>query len=190
MNLGTALSILDGLDYFNLVKKVIIQMGNIKKLIIASALSMMAAGCYAGSIVPNTNTAVSADISFSDPGQLQAQLAPVSGLMAGSHKDGDTIAILSASGSNKQYVVTGDYSKPETVGSNSDVWTVIGKSGNTIKVTFGGIACTTKGSLVDGASHKWWIYDMTDRVAVKLSGAQTVKADTYPVTLNVAAYQA
>ncbi|EDM5682679.1 Saf-pilin pilus formation protein SafA, partial [Salmonella enterica] len=27
-------------------------MGNIKKLIIASALSMMAAGCYAGSIVP------------------------------------------------------------------------------------------------------------------------------------------
>ncbi|EFQ9182507.1 pilus assembly protein, partial [Salmonella enterica] len=34
----------------------IIQMGNIKKLIIASALSMMAAGCYAGSIVPNTNT--------------------------------------------------------------------------------------------------------------------------------------
>ncbi|EDU1234424.1 Saf-pilin pilus formation protein SafA, partial [Salmonella enterica subsp. enterica serovar Anatum] len=26
-------------------------MGNIKKLIIASALSMMAAGCYAGSIV-------------------------------------------------------------------------------------------------------------------------------------------
>ncbi|PXP02663.1 Saf-pilin pilus formation protein SafA, partial [Salmonella enterica] len=67
----------------------------------------MAAGCYAGSLVPNTSTGVSADVSFSNPGQLQAQLAPVSGLMAGSHKDGDTIAILSASGSNKQYVVTG-----------------------------------------------------------------------------------
>ncbi|EHF1699856.1 Saf-pilin pilus formation protein SafA, partial [Salmonella enterica subsp. enterica serovar Newport] len=90
-------------------------MKSIKKLIIASALSMMAAGCYAGSIVPNTNTAVSADISFSNPGQLQAQLTPMSGLVAGPHRDGETIAILSASGSNKQYVVTGDYSKPETV---------------------------------------------------------------------------
>ncbi|EAW2958603.1 Saf-pilin pilus formation protein SafA [Salmonella enterica] len=165
-------------------------MKNIKDLIIASALSIMAASCYAGSLVPNTSTGVSADVSFSNPGQLQAQLTPVAGLMAGQHGNGDVIAQLKVSGSNKQYVVTGDYSKPETVGSNSDVWTVIGKSGNTIKVTFGGIACTTKGSLVDGASHKWWIYDMTDRVAVKLSGAQTVKADTYPVTLNVAAYQA
>ncbi|EBU1146328.1 Saf-pilin pilus formation protein SafA [Salmonella enterica] len=165
-------------------------MKSIKKLIVASALSMMAAGCYAGSIVPNTNTAASADISFSNPGQLQAQLTPVSGLVAGSHKGDEAIATLLVSGSSKQYVVTGDYSKPETVKNSSDVWTVTGKSGNTIKVTFGGIACSTKGSLVDGASHKWWIYDMTDRVAVKLSGAQTIKADTYPVTLNVAAYQA
>ncbi|ENQ3251961.1 Saf-pilin pilus formation protein SafA [Salmonella enterica] len=165
-------------------------MGNIKKLIIASALSMMAAGCYAGSIVPNTNTAVSADISFSDPGQLQAQLAPVSGLVAGPHKGDDAIAMLLVSGSSKQYAVTGDYSKPEVVGNDSDVWTVTGKSGNTIKVTFGGVGCANKGSLVDGASHKWWVYDMADKVAVKLSGAQTVKADTYPVTLNVAAYQA
>ncbi|EKC4765295.1 Saf-pilin pilus formation protein SafA [Salmonella enterica] len=165
-------------------------MKNIKKLIIASALSIMAASCYAGSIVPNTNTAVSADVSFSAPGQLKAQLVPVSGLAAGSHKDGDAIAILSASGSNKQYVVTGDYSKPETAGNSSDVWKVIGRSGNTIKVTFGGVGCSAKGSLVDGASHKWWIYNMTDRVAVRLSGSQTVKADTYPVTLNVAAYQA
>ncbi|EKM3904582.1 Saf-pilin pilus formation protein SafA [Salmonella enterica] len=165
-------------------------MKSIKKLIVASALSMMAAGCYAGSIVPNTNTAASADISFSNPGQLQAQLTPVSGLVAGSHKGDEAIATLLVSGSSKQYVVTGDYSKPETVKNGNDVWTVTGKSGNTIKVTFGGIACSTKGSLVDGASHKWWIYDMTDRVAVKLSGAQTIKADTYPVTLNVAAYQA
>ncbi|MCF1782678.1 Saf-pilin pilus formation protein SafA, partial [Salmonella enterica subsp. enterica serovar Anatum] len=82
-------------------------MRNVKNLIIASALSIMAASCYAGSLVSNTSTSVSADVNFSNPGQLQAQLTPVSGLMAGSHKDGDTIAILSASGSNKQYVVTG-----------------------------------------------------------------------------------
>lgn len=167
-------------------------MKNIKDLIIASALSIMAASCYAGSLVPNTSTSVSADVNFSNPGQLQAQLTPVSGLVAGPHKGDEAIAILSASGSSKQYVVTGDYSKPETVGNDSDVWTVIGKSGNTIKITFGGVACgsSSKGSLVDGASHKWWIYNMTDKVAVKLSGSQTVKADTYPVTIHIAEYQA
>lgn len=185
------LCILDVLDYFNLVKKkVVIQMKSIKKLIIASALSMMAASCYAGSLVPNTSTGVSADVNFSNPGQLQAQLTPVSGLVAGPHKGDEAIATLSVSGSSKQYVVTGDYSKPETVGNNSDVWTVAGKSGNTIKVTFGGVACANKGSLVDGASHKWWVYNMTDKIAVKLSGSQTVKADTYPVTLHIAEYQA
>lgn len=185
------LCILDVLDYFNLVKKkVVIQMKSIKKLIIASALSMMAASCYAGSLVPNTSTGVSADVNFSNPGQLQAQLTPVSGLVAGPHKGDEAIATLSVSGSSKQYVVTGDYSKPETVGNNSDVWTVTGKSGNTIKVTFGGVACANKGSLVDGASHKWWVYNMTDKIAVKLSGSQTVRADTYPVTLHIAEYQA
>lgn len=185
------LCILDVLDYFNLVKKkVVIQMKSIKKLIIASALSMMAASCYAGSLVPNTSTGVSAGVNFSNPGQLQAQLTPVSGLVAGPHKGDEAIATLSVSGSSKQYVVTGDYSKPETVGNNSDVWTVTGKSGNTIKVTFGGVACANKGSLVDGASHKWWVYNMTDKIAVKLSGSQTVKADTYPVTLHIAEYQA
>ncbi|MIS22930.1 Saf-pilin pilus formation protein SafA [Salmonella enterica] len=132
-------------------------MKNIKNLIIASALSIMAASCYAGSLVPNTSTGVSADVNFSNPGQL---------------------------------AVTGDYSKPEVVGNDSDVWTVTGKSGNTIKVTFGGVGCANKGSLVDGASHKWWVYDMADKVAVKLSGSQTVKADTYPVTLYIAEYQA
>ncbi|EFR3207130.1 Saf-pilin pilus formation protein SafA [Salmonella enterica] len=152
-------------------------MKNIKDLIIASALSIMAASCYAGSLVPNTSTGVSADVNFSNPGQLQAQLTPVSGLVAGPHKGDEAIAILSASGSSKQYVVTGDYSKPETVGNDSDI-------------TFGGVACGSKGSLVDGASHKWWIYNMTDKVAVKLSGSQTVKADTYPVTIHIAEYQA
>ncbi|ECF2300466.1 Saf-pilin pilus formation protein SafA [Salmonella enterica subsp. enterica serovar Kiambu] len=165
-------------------------MKSIKNLIIASALSIMAASCYAGSLVPNTSADVSADVNFSNPGQLQAQLTPVSGLVAGPHKGDEAIAMLSVSGSSKQYAVTGDYSKPEVVGNASDVWTVTGKSGNTIKVNFGGVGCANKGSLVDGASHKWWVYNMADRVAVKLSGSQTVKADTYPVTLNIAAYQA
>lgn len=44
-------------------------MKNIKDLIIASALSIMAASCYAGSLVPNTSTGVSADVNYS--GQRQ-----------------------------------------------------------------------------------------------------------------------
>ncbi|EGB1868764.1 Saf-pilin pilus formation protein SafA [Salmonella enterica] len=154
-------------------------MENIKDLIIASALSIMAASCYAGSLVPNTSTGVSADVSFSNPGQLQAQLTPVAGLMAGQHGNGDVIAQLKVSGSIKQ-----------TVGNNSDVWKVKGKNGNTITVSFQGTKWASKGSLVDGSAHKWWIYNMGDGIDVILSGAQTVNADIYPVTLNVAAYQA
>ncbi|EAA7202991.1 Saf-pilin pilus formation protein SafA [Salmonella enterica subsp. enterica serovar Newport] len=165
-------------------------MKNIKDLIIASALSIMAASCYAGSLVPNTSTGVSADVSFSNPGQLQAQLTPVAGLMAGQHGNGDVIAQLKVSGSIKQFAVTGDYSKPETAGNNSDVWKVKGKNGNTIAVSFQGTKWASKGSLVDGSAHKWWIYNMGDGIDVILSGAQTVNADIYPVTLNVAAYQA
>lgn len=186
-----ALCILDVLDYFNLVKKKGgFSMKNVKNLIIASALSIMAASCYAGSLVPNTSTGVSADVSFSNPGQLQAQLTPVAGLMAGQHSNGDVIAQLKVSGSLKQFAVTGDYSKPETVGGNSDVWKVKGKNGNTITVSFRGTKWASKGSLVDGSAHKWWIYNMGDGIDVLLSGAQTVNADIYPVTLNVAAYQA
>lgn len=59
-----------------------------------------------------------------------------------------------------------------------------------LKLPLGGGGCANKGSLVDGASHKWWVYNMADKVAVKLSGSQTVKADTYPVTLHIAEYQA
>ncbi|WP_404947356.1 hypothetical protein ACI1MS_01935 [Salmonella enterica subsp. enterica serovar Enteritidis] len=42
------------LDVLGDFEKVVIQMKSIKKLIIASALSMMAASCYASSFLPNT----------------------------------------------------------------------------------------------------------------------------------------
>lgn len=160
-----------------------------KKLIIASAFSMMAAGCYAGTLVPNSDVSVSADVSFTAPGKINAQLTPVTGLVSGSHLSGETLATLTVSGTNKQYAVTGDYSKPETVNTNSDVWKVNGKNGNTITVTFAGVNVGSKTTLIDSAKHKWWIYNNTDKVAVLLSGAQNVKADIYPVTLNVAEYQ-
>ncbi len=45
--------------------------------------------------------------------------------------------MLSVSGSEQTIRGNGDYSKPEVVGNDSDVWTVTGKGGNTIKVNFG-----------------------------------------------------
>ncbi|EKY6589425.1 Saf-pilin pilus formation protein SafA, partial [Escherichia coli] len=148
------------------------------------------ASCYAGSLEQNTITSVSADVNFSTPGQLRAQLTPVTGLVAGNHASDEVLAVLSVNGSSKQYAVTGDYSKPETVGTASDTWKVVGRNGNVISVTFGGAGCTNKGSLTDAASHKWWVYNISDKINVKLASSQVVKADTYPVTLNVAAYQA
>ncbi|MXI59500.1 Saf-pilin pilus formation protein SafA [Escherichia coli] len=161
-----------------------------KKLIIASTLSMIAASCYAGSLVTNTISSVSANITFNNPGQLNTKLTPLSGLKAGQHQGGESIAELAVSGTVGQYAVTGDYSKPEVEGNQSDTWRVTGKNGNVITVTFGGVGCSNKGVLTDNASHKWWIYNMSDKVNVKLASSQNIKADTYPVTLNVAAYQA
>lgn len=159
-----------------------------KKLIIASTLSMIAASCYAGTL--GSNTSVSADVSFSAPGQLNTRLTPVNGLQAGPHQAGENIAVLTVNGSAKQYAVTGDYSRPEVVGNQSDTWKVQGKNGNVITVTFGGDGCAYKDSLTDAASHKWWVYNISDKVDVRLASSQEVKADTYPVTINVASYQA
>lgn len=156
-----------------------------KKLIIASTLSMIAASCYAGSLVKGTISSVSADVTFSEPGQLNATLTPASGLLAGQHQANEAIALLAVSGSTKQYAVTGDYSK-----GNGDTWEVTGKNGNVITITFGGVNCANKGTVTDSASHTWWVYNISDRIDVKLASSQNVKADTYPVTLNIAAYQA
>lgn len=48
-------------------------MKSIKKLIIASALSMMAASCYA-SVVPNTEQQKSVNVSFAAPEHLTISL--------------------------------------------------------------------------------------------------------------------
>ncbi|ELA4659261.1 hypothetical protein RFR43_004625, partial [Salmonella enterica] len=55
-------------------------MKNIKKLIIASVLSMITASCYAGSIVVGSEQQSSVDIGFVSPQQLSVTFAPVAGL--------------------------------------------------------------------------------------------------------------
>lgn len=65
-----------------------------KKLIIASALSMMAASCYAGSFLPNTVQEKSVDINFAAPEHLTVSLDQVPGLIAGDEPTGTAIAKL------------------------------------------------------------------------------------------------
>lgn len=69
-------------------------MKSIKKLIIASALSMMAASCYAGSFLPNTVQEKSVDINFAAPEHLTVSLDQVPGLIAGDEPTGTAIAKL------------------------------------------------------------------------------------------------
>lgn len=58
-------------------------MKNIKKLIIASVLSMITASCYAGSIVVGSEQQSSVDIGFASPQQLSVTFAPSSGGLKG-----------------------------------------------------------------------------------------------------------
>lgn len=121
-------------------------MKNIKKLIIASVLSMITASCYAGSIVVGSEQQSSVDIGFASPQQLSVTFAPVAGL----------------------------YGK---------------NTGKGIKVYFYGETTSPKGN-VNYNGHQWIIYDINDKLGVKLAGDQNVPADVFPMTVNIAAYQA
>ncbi|EJM3794008.1 pilus assembly protein, partial [Salmonella enterica] len=66
-------------------------MKSIKKLIIASALSMMAASCYASSFLPNTEQEKSVNVSFAAPENLTISFDQVPGLMAGQKPAGMNI---------------------------------------------------------------------------------------------------
>lgn len=83
-------------------------MKSIKKLIIASALSMMAASCYAGSFLPNTEQEKSVDISFAAPEHLTISLEQTPGLIAGTGKPDTVVAKLTVNSTSiKEYGVRG-----------------------------------------------------------------------------------
>lgn len=108
-------------------------MKSIKKLIIASALSMMAASCYAGSFLPNTVQEKSVDINFAAPEHLTVSLDQVPGLIAGDEPTGTAIAKLTVdSTSVKEFGAVGAGVIMDNAGI---VWRIAGKnSGNSITV--------------------------------------------------------
>lgn len=64
---------------------------------------------------------------------------------------------------------------------------ILAKESN--RVYFYGETTSPKGN-VDYNGHQWIIYDINDKLGVKLAGDQNVPADVFPMTVNIAAYQA
>ncbi|EAM1087597.1 hypothetical protein G3C57_004419 [Salmonella enterica] len=164
-------------------------MENIKKLIIASVLSMMTASCYAGSIVVGSEQQSSVDIAFAAPQQVSVDFAPVPGLKAGwiqSNTDIATIAVSSAAA--KQFAIAADFSAKDI--RNGDTWILTGKNtGKGITVYFYGETSKPQAT-VNYRGHPWFVYNINDKLGVKLAGEQNIVADVYPMAINIAAYQA
>lgn len=56
-------------------------------------------------------------------------------------------------------------------------------------VYFYGEAAKPQGS-VSYNGHQWFIYNINDKLGIKLAGDQNIPADVFPMTVNIAAYQA
>lgn len=185
-----ALCILDVLDYFNLVKKkVVIQMKSIKKLIIASALSMMAASCYAGSFLPNTEQQKSVDISFAAPENLTISLDQAPGLIAGKGHSDTVVAKLTVNSTSiKEYGVRGISSS--MLNDLGNMWNITGKnSGNTVAVGFSNKSLANSHGLQTWNGLSWYTFDANDPLSIVLVRDQDISPDTYPLTVDVVGYQ-
>ncbi|EBQ8410794.1 hypothetical protein B6107_18885 [Salmonella enterica] len=163
-------------------------MKSIKKLIIASALSMMAAGCYAGSLIPGTMQESSAELNFSAPQQISVSFTPSSHLISGDVKSNVDLADITVSSpSIKEFGIAPDFKTPEIT---DESWVVPGKNtGDPIVVRFLGKSSGAPITKVNNDGHVWSIYNINEGITIALAQDQQVKADTYPVTVNIAGYQ-
>lgn len=172
-------------------------MKSIKKLIIASALSMMAASCYAGSFLPNSEQQKSVDIVFSSPQDLTVSLIPVSGLKAGKNAPSAKIAKLVVNSTTlKEFGVRGISnnvvdSTGTVVDSTGTAWRVAGKNtGKEIGVGLSSDSLRRSDSTEKWNGVNWMTFNSNDTLDIVLTGpAQNVTADTYPITLDVVGYQ-
>ncbi|EGM9261160.1 hypothetical protein OH880_002041 [Salmonella enterica] len=120
---------------------------------------MMTASCYAGSIVVGSEQQVSIDIAFVSPQQLSVTFAQVPNLTAGRFKTNSEIATIAVSSPSAKQIVY-----------------------------FYGEAASPQGS-VSYNGHEWFIYNINDKLGIKLAGEQTIPADVFPMTVNIAEYQ-
>lgn len=165
-------------------------MKSIKKLIIASALSMMAASCYAGSFLPNTAQQKSVDINFAAPEHLTVSLDQVPGLMAGAQNSGTAIAKLTVDSTSVQEF--GARGASGMVMDNAGaVWRITGKNNSGDSITVGlstkSVAKSQGRQTWDG--RDWLTFDTNVPLYITTMGDQDIAPDTYPLTVDVVGYQ-
>ncbi|EAU6883343.1 pilus assembly protein [Salmonella enterica subsp. enterica serovar Fann] len=165
-------------------------MKSIKKLIIASALSMMAASCYAGSFLPNTMQEKSVDINFAAPEHLTVSLDQVPGLIAGDEPTGTAIAKLTVdSTSVKEFGARG--ASGVMMDNAGIVWRITGKnSGNSITVGLSPKNVTKSQGRQTWNGREWLTFDTNVPLYITTMGEQNISPDSYPLTLDVVGYQA
>ncbi|EAB6138118.1 pilus assembly protein [Salmonella enterica] len=163
-------------------------MKSIKKLIIASALSMMAASCYADGFLPDTEQQKSVDISFAAPESLTVSLEQVPGLMAGRGNDGMDIAKLTVSSASiKEFGARGVSNSP--LGSAGSEWRITGKNnGESILVGFSDHVATARGPKMWNG-ETWSTFDTNAPVNIVITGDQDISPDTYPLTVDLVGYR-
>ncbi|ENX5129122.1 pilus assembly protein [Salmonella enterica] len=164
-------------------------MKSMKKLIIASALSMMAASCYAGSFLPNTEQQKSVDISFAAPENLTISLDQAPGLIAGTgHPDTAVAKLTVNSTSIKEYGVRGVSSS--MLNDLGSMWNITGKnSGDTVAVGFSAKSLNDSHTPQTWNGLRWYTFDINDPVNIVLVRDQNISPDTYPLTVDVVGYQ-
>ncbi|QVY98841.1 pilus assembly protein [Salmonella enterica] len=163
-------------------------MKSIKKLIIASALSMMAASCYA-SVLPNTEQQKSVDISFAAPEHLTISFDQMPGLMAGKNaKDMDIAKLTVDSTSIKEFGVRPVAST--LLDSSGSAWKVDGKnSGNQITVGYSNNNMGRTHGPMMWNGRSWFTFDTNVPIDIIAVAGQDISPDTYPLTVDVVGYQ-
>ncbi|HAK0629958.1 TPA: pilus assembly protein [Salmonella enterica] len=163
-------------------------MKSIKKLIIASALSMMAASCYA-SVLPNTEQQKSVDISFAAPEHLTISFDQMLGLMAGKNaKDMDIAKLTVDSTSIKEFGVRGI--SGTLMNDAGSEWKITGKNGgNPIIVRFSDYDLNKTHVPVMWNGRKWLTFDTNVPIDIIAVAGQDISPDTYPLTVDVVGYQ-
>ncbi|EAR9141818.1 pilus assembly protein [Salmonella enterica subsp. enterica serovar Oranienburg] len=164
-------------------------MKSIKKLIIASALSMMTASCYAGSFLPNTEQQKSVDINFAAPDHLTVSLDQVPDLIAGTVPSQTAIAKLTVdSTSIKEFGARGV--SGSLMDSSGSAWKITGKnSGKSLTVGFSAKSMNNSHGPQMWNGRNWLAFDTNVPLDIIMIGAQEVPPDTYPMTVDVVGYQ-
>lgn len=149
----------------------------------------MAASCYAGSFLPNTEQEKSVDINFAAPEHLTVSFDQVPGLMAGKTLGGVDIAKLTVdSTSIKEFGVRAvSGALLDSIGSG---WTISGKnSGNPISVGFSGKDMGKSHGPILWNGGKFIAFDTNVPLYITTLGDQDISPDTYPITVDVVGYQ-